>query len=454
MKTKFPYCVTWCNISGISGEAAGEIWNWSLLGVKGLSTSGAIPSSSEVTPHPRFPSSMVVHVPTGEPRAGPHCEAAQTQLLHGKDWSQARQHVSISSNPPQQSKGPQGAWNGSSCARNNWCSFMILACLLDPKAPQKSSTTSPSPFCAWWLTEASTTWMFTRMTSWLLQLHVWERNANLPMALMQLCLDQWGFPSASTLACIPLTTCLTFLGVQLDMLACSLWPCLTTNSPNSMSCSSNFTLNKVWPSSNSNGLRWEATVNWASRIIYGGHTFLCRILDMLNAPSLSDTDRLGPAFHCDIGWWVEFLSEYSVDPSHSSVLPSCGRHEHWNMSSGSRGSLPQRLVLPSLLWILLGWLTSTSTARKHDHSLAALRWCKLAEPMHCHPQSDNQAVVQMINKATMGNPKVMQELCTLVWLSAIQNFHITAVYLASHLHEPDHLRCCMQPFSPCLRWTW
>ena len=56
----------------------------------------------------------------------------------------------------------------------------------------------------------------------------------------------------------------------------------------------------------------------------------------------------------------------------------------------------------------------------------------------------------MINKGTTGNPAVMQELRMLFWLSAIHNFHISAVYLerrsncladsAWRLHEPNHLR--------------
>ena len=44
--------------------------------------------------------------------------------------------------------------------------------------------------------------------------------------------------------------------------------------------------------------------------------------------------------------------------------------------------------------------------------------------------SDNQAAVQIINKGITASPVVMNALRKLFWLSALYNFHITAVYLA------------------------
>ena len=42
----------WCNISG---EAAGEIWHWSLLGVKGLINAAYYEIKCQLHPSPRFP---------------------------------------------------------------------------------------------------------------------------------------------------------------------------------------------------------------------------------------------------------------------------------------------------------------------------------------------------------------------------------------------------------------
>ena len=62
--------------------------------------------------------------------------------------------------------------------------------------------------------------------------------------------------------------------------------------------------------------------------------------------------------------------------------------------------------------------------------LAAKRWGRLWSNRRVIIHSDNQAAVQIINKGTTANPKIMQELRALFWLSAFHNFYITAVYLA------------------------
>jgi len=83
--------------------------------------------------------------------------------------------------------------------------------------------------------------------------------------------------------------------------------------------------------------------------------------------------------------------------------------------------------------------------------LAATRWGRLwsNQRVVIHVHSDNQAAVHIINKGTTGNPLVMQALRALLWLSAVNNFHITTVYLEganntladsiSRIHEPKAL---------------
>ena len=82
-------------------------------------------------------------------------------------------------------------------------------------------------------------------------------------------------------------------------------------------------------------------------------------------------------------------------------------------------------------------------------ALAATRWGKLWANQRVIIHSDNQAAVQIINKGTTTNPLITQELRALFWLSAVYNFHITAVYLVgtantladaiSRLHERQGL---------------
>ena len=102
------------------------------------------------------------------------------------------------------------------------------------------------------------------------------------------------------------------------------------------------------------------------------------------------------------------------------------------------------------LWTArLGARATLTTKRHWQLVLAAKRWGKLWANQCLIIHSDNQAAVQIINKGTTANPLIMQELQALFWLSAIHNFHITAVYLAgtantladaiSRLHERQGL---------------
>ena len=53
--------------------------------------------------------------------------------------------------------------------------------------------------------------------------------------------------------------------------------------------------------------RLAGKLNWACRVVYGGCTFLRRILDTMNALSPSGKFRLDSSFRSDIAWWVNFL---------------------------------------------------------------------------------------------------------------------------------------------------
>jgi len=81
--------------------------------------------------------------------------------------------------------------------------------------------------------------------------------------------------------------------------------------------------------------------------------------------------------------------------------------------------------------------------------LAAQRWAPRWVHQRVLIHSDNQAAVQIINKGTTGNAQIMQALRALFWLSAIYNFHLSAIYIegsrntiadaVSRLHECGHL---------------
>ena len=53
-------------------------------------------------------------------------------------------------------------------------------------------------------------------------------------------------------------------------------------------------------------------LNWACRVVYGGRTFLRRILDMMNSLESSSAKKwLSSEFHEDVRWWHSFLAHFN-----------------------------------------------------------------------------------------------------------------------------------------------
>ena len=57
--------------------------------------------------------------------------------------------------------------------------------------------------------------------------------------------------------------------------------------------------------------RLAGKLNLPCRVVYGGRTFLRRILDTMNSMSPSTKHRLTPSFYRDISWWVNFLHVFN-----------------------------------------------------------------------------------------------------------------------------------------------
>lgn len=187
-------------------------------------------------------------------------------------------------------------------------------------------------------------------------------------------------------------------------------------------------------------------LNWACRVVYGGRTFLWRILDTVNSLSPSGKFRLDSTFCSDITWWVNFLKVFNGtrlfldrSPTVDVATDACpvaaggyfrGDWFYHNFSLDTPAWEKQHINHKETLAIIL----------------AAKRWGRFWSNQCIIIHSDNQAAIQIINKGTTASAIIMNELRTLFWLSALNNFHITAVYLEgaknmladsySHMHEP------------------
>lgn len=188
-------------------------------------------------------------------------------------------------------------------------------------------------------------------------------------------------------------------------------------------------------------------LNWACRVVYGGRTFLRRILDFMNTlPSNTTKQRLSSEFHADIRWWHSFLGHFNgrcpflkEQPTTDVQTDACplaaGAYFHgdWFYHNFAVDS-PQ--------------LASLHINHKEvlAQTFAASRWAPNWRNQHVIIHSDNVAAVHIINKGSTANPFVMCALRELFWLSAIYNFRFTAIHIpgksnviadaVSRLHQP------------------
>lgn len=262
--------------------------------------------------------------------------------------------------------------------------------------------------------------------------------------LMQLLQDLGFRLSAHKL--VPPTQRLIFLGVQLDSTAC------TMSLPQDKLADLQELLvrfKSMKRASRKQLQRLAGKLNWACRTVYGGRTFLRRILDTMNSLSNTAKLQLDKSFHCDINWWVNFLKVFNGTrlflnrtPTIDAVTDACP------LAAGGyfRGDwFYHHFELDSPTWASLHINHKETLAI----ILAAKRWASLWANQHVIIHSDNQAAVYIINKGTTANELIMGQLRELFWLSATFNFRITAEFIKginnsladaiSRLHEAKHV---------------
>lgn len=191
-------------------------------------------------------------------------------------------------------------------------------------------------------------------------------------------------------------------------------------------------------------------LNWACRVVYGGRTFLRRILDMLNALQSSTAKaRLSAEFQADIHWWHSFLPHFNGRCAFLRQLPTTDvQTDACQLAAGAyfRGDwLYHHFALdaPELAHLHINYKEVLAQI------FAAFRWAPCWVNQHVIIHCDNEAAVYIINKGSTSHPLLMCYLRQLFWLSAIYNFRFTARYIpgkhnviadaVSRLHQP--LKC-------------
>ena len=190
-------------------------------------------------------------------------------------------------------------------------------------------------------------------------------------------------------------------------------------------------------------------LNWACRVVYGGRTFLRRILDTMNLlVKPSAQCKLTPDFYADIQWWCDFLQTFNG----KHLFLSQNRVE---VATDACPMAARAVFSGDWLYNNFGCESPTLSALHINHKealavcLAAERWAPAWANRQVFVFCDNQAAVGMINKGSTSSPLVMQALRRLSWLSAVFNFRLKMQYLpgslnviadaVSRLHSTAHL---------------
>lgn len=200
-------------------------------------------------------------------------------------------------------------------------------------------------------------------------------------------------------------------------------------------------------------------LNWVCKVVYGGRTFLRRLIDaQWSVAHPHHHIRLSAGMRLDLQWWAQFLHTFN---GHTDLIPSrpLSFHEISTDASSSFGYGA---------FMMGGYFSFSFAAAQqlfadapeasepiHVHELfAVLMLCRLFSAalagLYVRLHIDNTVVVAVINKGTAKGAtgtRMMQYVREIFWLSAHHNFRLTSTYissannsLADALSRNDHIR--------------
>ena len=205
-------------------------------------------------------------------------------------------------------------------------------------------------------------------------------------------------------------------------------------------------------------------LNWACRVVRGGRTFLCRLVD-LSCRLHKNHHRiwLNTEAREDIKWWLFGLKHFHgytrftgdlLPPSTALATDSCkvsggGTYEHDWFYVDFRADFPgwcdQHINVLELLTVLI----------------AVRRWGHLWKDRHIQIKCDNSSSVSAINKGTSRSPVFMRILREIFWHSVQHDFRFSAIHVKgetnviadtiSRLSFPGYFYKFVNMFGPAIR---
>ncbi len=191
-------------------------------------------------------------------------------------------------------------------------------------------------------------------------------------------------------------------------------------------------------------------LNWAAQVVYGGRSYLRRVLDLMR-PLREPHHKvlLGSGFQSDIAWWIDYLQLFNSRSLLWDQAPV--QHVHLDASSVAGG------YYYNGDWGLTIWEYDSPLIRDlHINEkeifagvLAARRWAPLWANSVVNFHTDNMTARAAFDKGTVKSESAMIMLRELFWLSALFNFRVVGLFIPGVInHLPDAITRLHQPGYP------
>ena len=237
---------------------------------------------------------------------------------------------------------------------------------------------------------------------------------------------------------VPPTPCIVFLGVEIDSVYQSLLLPATKLQDLRLVIQQFLTTKRV---TKGQLQRLAGKLNWACKVVYGGRTFLRRILNVMNSLKFpSSRCRLTAEFYGDLQWWNDFLETFNGKCDFLDDRPVTTLYTDAS-TNGVDASFEGNWFY-SYFPVDFPWSTHLHMNYKEVICVvfAALYWAPYWQNKSVVVRCDNTAAVAMLNKGSTKHPVMMVFLRMLFWLSATYNFHLKAYHIPGVANvEADHV---------------
>ncbi len=221
------------------------------------------------------------------------------------------------------------------------------------------------------------------------------------------------------------TTCLVFLGIQLDTVSCQ---CSLPREKleDIQTVTASFLQKRRASRRQLQSLAGK--LNFAAKVVRGGRTFLRRILNCIARLRRPDHKAIIPAAaREDIKWWHTFLKDFNgvvsfVDHSNfATIMTDACSMGGGGFCNGDWFYVNWELDIPHMASVPINYKEAVTAA------YAVIRWAPVLQNRNVYVYVDNQCAASIINKCASKEDSVMSILRQMFWTVAENNCSVKAL---------------------------